>query len=248
MKTGLVQNAAQSNNDQTERICNVCNIPLAHNFCPTCGQKLKKEETTIRSIFSDFFQNLFSLDKSVFISIFRLVTDPKNIITNYWSGYRRYYPSPGKFLVYAITIAAIHLTFINDDLLGLTFDLGEVKGQFIFWLFFFPIMTLASFLAFFKQKLNFAKHVISIAYISSSFYIIITIIHDILISIGFDLSILPFIFFLLFVFIWNALVHTPQSKLKVLLYTIIQLLSFALIIISFLGLVYLLYPESVKWS
>lgn len=233
---------------QNNRICTVCNIPITEIYCHTCGQKMKKEITTVKSICTDFMQNLFSLDKSVFATIYKLLTNPRKIISNYSSGYRRYYPSPGKLLVYAMTIAAIHLTFINDNILGLTFDLDGVKGHFLFWIFFFPLLTLTSILAFFRLKLGVAKHLITTAYIASCFFIIITVINAVFIKLDMDLHLIPFCIFLIAVFIWNATVHTPKPKIRVLFYTLIQLFFFALIVLAIMGIIYLISPDSVHFK
>jgi hypothetical protein len=124
----------------SEKNCTVCDTALTLNYCPNCGQELRRESITVRSLVLDFFQNLFSLAKSVFATIYRLIIIPKPVINNYSSGYRRYYPSPGKLVVYAITIAALQLAFVHPQLLGLSFDLEGVSGQFMFWIFFFPLL------------------------------------------------------------------------------------------------------------
>lgn len=233
---------------QENRACTVCNKPIKETFCSTCGQKMKREETTVRSIFTDFFQNLFSLDKSVFATIYSLLKDSRKIISNYWSGYRRYYPSPGKLLVYAITFAAIQLTFIHDELLGLTLDIDEVKGQFLFWILFFPLILLTSYLSFFRLKFSFTKHLISIAYIASSFFIVFTLLNTLLLGFGINLNSIPFLIFLIAVFIWNALVNTPSPKIKVLQYTLIQLFCFLLIVLVLMGTAYLINPNIINFG
>ena len=166
----------------SERNCTVCDTALTFNYCPNCGQELRREVITVNSLVLDFFQNLLSLDKSVFATIYRLVINPEPIIHNYWSGYRRYYPSPGKLVVYAITIAALQLAFVHPQLLGLSFNLEGVGGQFVFWMFFFPLLTLTSYLAFIRRRLPLVRHIIGMAYLASSFFIIVTVLNAVVLK------------------------------------------------------------------
>lgn len=222
-------------------------MQIVQNFCPQCGQKLSTESTTVKSITTDFFNNLFSLDKSVFAAILTLLINPKKIILNYWMGYRRYFASPGKMVVYALTIAALHLNYVNRELLGLSFDLDGIRAQFLFWLVFLPILFLVSFLSFFRLKHNFAKHVISITYLSASFFIILTLLGDML-----ELSGIRPRHWLAFIFIccttlWNSHVFNQGSFFRFAGGAIIQLVILILIIMGLSGMIYLLFPESLRW-
>jgi len=51
------------------------------------------------------------------------------MVVNYWQGHRKYYPSLGKLLVYSLAIAALSLAYVNDELLGLNFDIDQGIGQ-----------------------------------------------------------------------------------------------------------------------
>lgn len=42
--------------------CLNCGEPISLAFCPACGQKATGSRRSLRSIFSDFFGELFSLD------------------------------------------------------------------------------------------------------------------------------------------------------------------------------------------
>lgn len=230
-----------------KRTCTICNIQINQNFCQQCGQKLSTESTTVKSIITDFFNNLFSLDKSVFAAILTLLFNPQKIILNYWMGYRRYYASPGKMVVYALTIAALHLNYVNRELLGLSFDLEGIRAQFLFWLFFLPILFLVSFLSFFRMKHNFAKHIISITYLSTCFFIVLTLLGDMLEFTGIRVQHWLAFIFIFCINLWNSKVFNQGTFFRVAGGALVQLVILVLIMIGLSGMIYLLFPESIRW-
>lgn len=93
--------------------CTVCGTKVEQNYCPQCGQLKGKSDITFMSMLNDFFMSILDLEKSVFAGILLVITNPTKIIKNYWSGNRNYYPSPGKVLIYALAVAALHLAYIR---------------------------------------------------------------------------------------------------------------------------------------
>ena len=81
--------------------CSVCSTEIKENYCPKCGQYYTNEKISIKTMFSDLFGNIFSLEKSFFENIKIGLFKPKTLISNYWDGFRRYYYSPNRFLVIA---------------------------------------------------------------------------------------------------------------------------------------------------
>ena len=212
---------------------------------------MSTSDTTLRSLMSDFFSNLFSLEKSIFAAMIKIISNPKELVINYWRGHRKYYPSPGKLLVYALAIAALHMTYVNGELLGLSFDLQGGGGQFLFWSIFFPFLTFTSYICFFRKKMNLAKHVVSIGYIASCFFIILTVMHDLFIYFGMvptDSESLAFFIFLFLVFIWNGRVYTSNPNvIKVVLSFFLQLLVFCLLIGMVLGIISVIDPDRITF-
>ena len=228
--------------------CTICQTEITQKYCPNCGQEISTSDTTLKSLISDFFSNLLSLEKSVFAGLIKIITNPKELVINYWRGHRKYYLSPGKLLVYALAIAALHITYVNDDLLGLTFEFEGGGGQFIFWMIFFPFLTLTSYLCFFRQKFNLAKHVISIAYIASCFFMIGTVVNDLLNYFSIDLAEMAFFSFLVLVFIYNGRVFISKlSVIRVILFSFLQLIVFCLLVVGVLGVLYLAFPDHIKF-
>lgn len=187
------------------RYCTVCDSVIEKNYCTNCGQKLILKKPTILSMFSDIVANIFSLEKSVFAAIYYIIVSPNKLIDNYYSGYRNYYPSPGKILFYTLTYAAIHIAFISPKILGLALDADLLSPQIVFWIIILPFLTLTSYLSFITRQQKFVKHFVAALYFSGSFFLVIGIISDLLIwVVDFTHDVLILVIYLLFVFMWNS--------------------------------------------
>lgn len=197
----------------------------------------------------DWVANVFSLERSVFATMIKLLLDPRKIVENYWLGNRGYQPSPGKIFFYGLACAALHITYVNSELLGLTLNLVGVQAQLFFWALFFPLLTVSSLLTFIRKKQPFTKHLISLTYIGSSFFIIVTILQDAMtIALENYLTANAFFLFLICVMLWNAITFSgPRKYLEITLYTVLQILVFAALVASLLGLVYLKNPEALMF-
>jgi len=236
------------------KTCSICNVEIHQKYCGNCGQRIGESETTMFSIVSDFFSNLLSLEKSVFACIYKLFVDPKSIVENYWNGNRKYYPSPGKMFFYSLAVAALHLAYVSPTLMGMdlmaTGNHGEYElgGQFVFWLLFLPLLILTSILVFFKQKLSKTKHLISIVYLSSAFFMVTIVVQD-AIEYVFPEAIegISFLLFTLVIFIWNAKVFTPSDKRSAIaLNTFLSLLVFFILAAALFGILYMIIPIQIN--
>lgn len=207
-----------------EKTCSICKIPINENYCPICGQKLLKKPTTTILLITDFVSNFFSMERAGFATMFKILKDPKLIVDNYYLGYRNYYSSPGQILLYAIAIVALHLNFVNDNVMGVILYLQNISIQYLFWLFLFPLLFFSSYLTFVRTEKSVSKHLISLIYIASVLFISLTILNDLMIFfLGDKLGIWTFIIFVNFILFWNSRVLTTKKKLSyVILNTIIQ--------------------------
>lgn len=218
------------------KTCSICNIPIEENYCSRCGQRKLDKPVTIISLIKDFLSNTLSLEKSVFATIFKILINPKLIVDNYSNGYKNYHSSPGKILLYGIAIIALHTSFVDKTVLGLTLNIQNISAQYLFWLLFFPILLFISYVSFIRIEKGLSKHLISLTYIASSLFIVVTILNDIIIlTYGDKLGFWAFILFVFFVFLWNSKVLTKRNKfLYFSLNTIIQIIIFAGIISLFI--------------
>lgn len=212
--------------------CSICQQPITGKYCGNCGQSHTGRTVTLFTIFYDFFSNLFSLEKSGFSTIIYTLKTPKKVIDNYYLGFRNYYLSPGKILIYGVITITLHVTLVNEKVLGLIVELEQVNAEYFFWAILFPFLILSSYATFFRTKHNFSKHIISTIYLATSIFIALTILNDILIlSIGDVFKNGVFVIFSALVFGYNSIVFTrKRTFIWFALNSIIQLIVFALLI------------------
>ena len=233
-----------------EHFCTICETKTQGTYCSLCGQKIEPTKTTVFSMLFDVFKQALDIEKSVFASLFYILIKPKKVILNYWLGYRNYYPSPGKFLLYSLAIVVIHITYVGPLILGLIFDLGFVDAQITFWVLILPVINVATYLTFVLKKINFTQHLVCNLYVISTFLFLLIFLEDIIFLIsGFTLGPLLFVIFLTMVFIWNSIVFTKKKKvLPVLFNALISFTLFLAIVFLVLYLLTLISPEAVSFS
>ncbi|MDD7914515.1 hypothetical protein [Polaribacter ponticola] len=110
------------------------------------------------TILKDLFNNFFSLEKSFFLNVKIGLSEPKTIVLNYWKGFRKYYFSPLKFFTIASLFLLINY-FISNDFLGLAVT-SNISSHFAILLLNITILTILSFLIYFKFKKNIFEHLI----------------------------------------------------------------------------------------
>jgi len=226
--------------------CSVCETEIAGNFCPECGQKIGVQESTLKSVATEFFALIFSLNKSVFAAILKILKTPKVIVVNYWKGNRGFYISPMRMLFYSMILIALTIGYTDNTILGLSFEITGLKAQFGFWGLFFPLLTISSYLCFRHRQSKFVKHVVAIAYIGSCFMIVCTIVLVFGIHLAPDLMGSLFLVFALLVFIWNARIFTYRKGfLWIGINTLIQLIVFSCLIACLLLMIELLSPGTI---
>lgn len=234
--------------------CSNCGTEVIGDYCSNCGQKIGKKDSTLWSIIVDTFMNLIDLDRSVFAAILYVLRRPFKIIESYWMGNRKLYASPGKILLFSLALAAIHLTQVDENILG-----GAVNAEYndnqvgdkeiIFWVIMIPFLVLISSLAFIRKRMGIAKHLVSTLYISTTFFILLTVLQDIfLLSFHFDIYMgMGMLVFLLLVFFWNSRVFNKGMGFSHIvggffLQILVVVLIFALII----SLISVLKPKGLS--
>jgi len=193
--------------------CTVCNKTTSEKFCGNCGQELSNKEITFSGLMSDLVMSSLDLEKSVFAVLLTICTNPSKLVVNYWNGFKKYYPSPFKLLIYALAVAAIHLAYVDSHILGVTLQTSIVESQIGFWIILLPLLGLSSILTYLRMKLSLTKHIISLIYVAGSFFILLTIISDLAwLLTGFEFAQFSFMIFLSVVFLWNARVFSKKKK------------------------------------
>lgn len=224
----------------SDSLCSNCETVLQGAYCQHCGQKSTNKRITFWNIISDYILQFLSLDKSGFATILKLITSPKKVVSNYWNGYRNYYQSPGKILFYFITVAGLHIVFVNSELFNMTISISHISPQFGI-VFFIPLIALITYLTYYKQKLNFGEHFITSTYLFSVFGILFIIIDDI-VNYYFKLNFnyFNFQYLIIIILLWSVFVYSKNNKWYTLILNfILTLVVFLLIISVLIGIIYL---------
>lgn len=131
-------------------------------------------------------------------------------------------------MLYGIAVVALHISFVDDKVMGLSLKATNINTQYLFWLMLFPILLFISYLTFLRAEKSFSKHLISLIYVATSLFIALTILNDVIIVISDDkLAIWAFALFVSLVFLWNSRVFTTRKKyIFILLNTLIQMALF----------------------
>ena len=208
--------------------CSICSSEITENYCPKCGQYYKNERISIKTIFSDLFDNIFSLEKSFLENIKIGLFEPKNLISNYWNGFRRYYYSPNRFLVIASLFFFIQIAFFNDFFGLIVYS--KIASQFSLLIVIILALSLLSFITYLKYKKNFYEHLILNIYNASLWSIIFVPISMILNLLDTPKTIKTYflLFFLLLIIIWNSKVF-EMEKNKRYLYVVLNIFLIVII-------------------
>ncbi len=203
--------------------CSVCSTEINEKYCPKCGQYNTNERISIRTIFSDVFGNIFSLEKSFFNNIRVGLLQPKTLISNYWNGFRGYYYSPGRFLVIASLLFFIQITFSNN-FFGITVK-SKTAPQFSLLFVAIAVLSFFSSITYLKYKKNFYEHLILNIYNVSLWSIIFVPISMILNLLNTHKTVKTrfLLFYILLIIIWNSKVFDIKNN-KRFLYVILNII------------------------
>lgn len=159
--------------------CSVCNIKSEFKFCGNCGQSIVRKPTTFLTIVKDLTSNISNLERSVFYTIFTIVKNPKTVVDNYNNGFRNYFQSPSRLLIYVAALAVLFFKFVSPNFLGSNIMAENVEdsaflSKIVFGILYLVGLSLASFILYFKNTKQLAHHFIGIIYIFSTFYLLFT--------------------------------------------------------------------------
>lgn len=162
-------------------ICSNCSSSIEINYCSRCGQLYNPRRLDASGFISDFMDTFFALHKSYGLNLKHLLLRPRFVVENYWKGYRNFYFSPNRMLLFTTLLIALYLFFYENTFLGIEFQIENypwVGVQFLvtgLLLFFFILSTL---LTYYRKKKNLFEHLALNAYIFSiitSIFLILSI-------------------------------------------------------------------------
>ena len=210
---------------EKHKICSVCSNEIDEKYCSNCGQYFKNKRVTSITILVELFSGVFSLEKSFLNNLKVGLLQPGKLVVNYWSGFRGFYYSPGRFFTVASLFILLHYQFGND-FLGVKVT-SKMSSQFILLIFNIVILTFISFIVYLKYKKNFHEHLLlNIYHVSlwSIFFVPISILLN-LFDTNNSIEQFFYIPFHLLISIWNSRAF-EMSKLKRLGYVSLNLILF----------------------
>jgi hypothetical protein len=187
----------------------------------------------------DFFDNFFSLDQSLLANAKTLLIRPQIVVQGYLKGYRRYYYSPGKWLVIASIAIALCFYLTQSSFFIVSVKDSDIQHQFIFLFLFLLLLSFSSYLSYYlPTRKNFTEHFVINIYHLSIWTLIFTplaIVDHLLQHPDLFAEICLFVYLLLII-IWDNKVLVNFSLGKRLSYILIHLI---ILVISVAGITYL---------
>ena len=171
---------------------------------------------------------------------------------------RNYYYSPVKMLTLALFVIGIHVVFVNKDILGVSVNMNGVSKemsvifspQVFFITLMLPLISVVTYITYFKQKHNVLEHITSVTYLFAFWAVVITIFWDLLeFVLGDPDSLGAFVLFTLCLFIWTARIFTRSVKwYRIVINTLAEFFIFCLLIASLVGILYFFDPSALDVS
>ena len=194
--------------------CSVCFNEIKENYCSNCGQYFNDSRVTSFTILWGLFDSFFSIEKSFLMNIKIGIKQPKTIVSNYWNGFRKYYFSPFQFFTIASLFLVMNYFFAND-FLGLAVT-SNISSHFAILLLNIILLTIFSFLLYFKFKKNIFEHLILNIY-NVSLWTIIFVPLSIILSLATNYNSIAEFFlipFHLLIMIWNSRVFKLSKLIR----------------------------------
>lgn len=85
-------------------VCPNCNTPGAGDYCAGCGQSLRIERLTLRTLFEEFARKFLNFERGLLRTIRDLTLRPGQTMRAYVEGQRRTYVNPFTYLVFGMAI------------------------------------------------------------------------------------------------------------------------------------------------
>ncbi|MCH8535811.1 MAG: DUF3667 domain-containing protein [Flavobacteriaceae bacterium] len=212
--------------------CPNCDIHI-EKYCPVCGVKYLGEKSTWKRLITEFFLGFINLDNSVFGTFINILTQPKEVTSSYYNGYRNRYSSPLKLFIFTLFVVGIYILLQREkQLFGISFGFDTVNTGLLILLLLLPVLLLISNLIFYWQKIPLLKQFISLTYASSIALLIalainVTILVYFSIPDSFGLSILIFTTF----FIHSFTITKKGILFKILNFILLSMILPILILI-----------------
>jgi hypothetical protein len=164
VNTTIVVNAAHQ--------CRNCDSALAQEqrFCGHCGQRTGRDRLTMHDIARDFLHALTHADHSIFGLVKALAWRPGHVAREYIEGKRKKHFGPLAFLLITVGLASFMVILAGANFFTPVPDnaIANFLQQHINLIIFLQVPLLAGVCAlfFWTSRLNYAEHLVLVAYTS----------------------------------------------------------------------------------
>jgi hypothetical protein len=155
---------------QPKLACRNCAAELAaaQNFCGWCGQKNESGRLTLGGIGHELVHALFHIDHSILALLKGLLLRPGHLARDYIEGRRKKYFGPFGFVVITAGLATFFVAITGAQWFAPITD-SAAQGILtrhinLVILLQTPILALLCLLLFWNERLNYAEHLVLVAY------------------------------------------------------------------------------------
>ena len=159
--------------------CLNCQEEVSEKFCPNCGQSIKTEKISNKSIFVEIPFSIINIDSGFGYSLVEILFRPVQTAKNYIAGKQIKHFRPLSFLLVITSIVYLlsklftepadldTITLFQNNEFGKKFADFFINTPQLAVLSTIPFAALGQFLAFIRTKDSFAKHFYYVIYIQS---------------------------------------------------------------------------------
>lgn len=167
-------------------ICKNCGQDFEGRFCSNCGQNSDVARVNFPSFLNEVSESVLQVDKGFLFTLRELFLRPGKSIKEFLNGKRKNHFKP---IAYVLTLSTLYFlisritnqnTWMDDLIQGFTsaesdYNSGIKVPTILSWLaknfaysalMLLPIFSFASYLMFFKYKLNYIEHIVINSYIT----------------------------------------------------------------------------------
>jgi len=166
-----VTDAALGSNETAPNCANCATVlASAQRYCGACGQRTGRARLTMRDIGHDFLHALTHVDQSILALVKALLLRPGHVAREYVEGKRKKYFGPFAFLVITVGLASFMIVVSgvkwvrSDAEVPIVVFLQQHVNILI--LAQMPLLASGCWLLFWSERLNFAEHLVLVAYTS----------------------------------------------------------------------------------
>jgi hypothetical protein len=151
--------------------CLNCATPIAHNYCPNCGQRSSTHRYSIQHFLShDLIHGVWHVDKGILFTLSALFTRPGNSVREFIQGKRVPYFSFITLILLLLTLSGLIAPYTHGKVSDMvpqqsrqmTSDFERIVSSYpkLTLIVTIPIYSLFTFLWFRKARLNFSEHLV----------------------------------------------------------------------------------------